>query len=79
MGCSVDPRRSGHVETWAYAWHLEADGSPFDDPPVGLRYMDGVVREGVSWLIIRRAAVKQWHWGPFPRPTLGPPSYPRPR
>ena len=31
----------------------------------------------IEWRIVRREAVKQWHTGPFPRPTLGPPSYPR--
>jgi len=70
---------SGHVETWAYAWHLEAEDSPLDDLHLGLRYQDDVVRVGDDWKIIRRAAVKQWHRGPFPRPSLGPPIYPRSR
>lgn len=67
----------GHVETWAYAWHLEADDSPLDDLHLGLRYQDDVVRVAQDWKIIRRSAVKQWHRGPFPRPSLGAPIYPR--
>lgn len=67
----------GHVETWAYAWHMESDDSPLDDLNLGLRYQDDVVRVGDDWKIIRRSAVKQWHRGPFPRPSLGPPTYPR--
>jgi hypothetical protein len=44
---------------------------------LGLRYQDDVVRVGEGWKIIRRTAIKQWHRGPFPRPSLGPPLYPR--
>jgi hypothetical protein len=67
----------GHVETWAVAHHLEDDDSPLDDLVLGLRYQDDVVRVGEGWKIIRRTAIKQWHRGPFPRPSLGPPLYPR--
>ena len=67
----------GHVETWAVAYHMEADDSPLDDLVLGLRYRDDVVRAGDDWKIIRRNTVKQWHTGPFPRPSLGPPTYPR--
>lgn len=69
----------GHVETWAVAYHMESDDSPLDDLRLGLRYQDDVVRVGDGWKIIRRKAVKQWHRGPFPRPSLGPPLYPRSR
>ena len=69
----------GSVETWAVAYHMEADGSPLDDLVLGLRYQDQVVRDGDGWKIIARNTVKQWHRGPFPRPSLGPPIYPRPR
>ena len=69
----------GSVETWAVAYHMETDGSPLDDLVLGLRYQDQVVRDGDGWKIIARNTVKQWHRGPFPRPSLGPPIYPRPR
>jgi hypothetical protein len=68
---------AGHVETWCVGHHMESEGSPLDDLVLGLRYQDDVVRVGESWKIIRRKTVKQWHRGPFPRPTLGPPAYPR--
>jgi hypothetical protein len=74
---SVDGDR-GHVETWALAHHMEADGSPIDDLILSLRYQDDVVRVGDDWKIIRRTMVKHFHRGPFPRPTIGPPTYPRP-
>ncbi|MGE4652306.1 MAG: nuclear transport factor 2 family protein [Myxococcota bacterium] len=67
----------GHVETWVVGYHMEAEGSPIDHVILGLRYQDDVVRVADDWKIIRRNTVKQWHTGPFPRPTLGPPSYPR--
>lgn len=69
----------GHVESWAVAYHMEADNSPLDDLRLGLRYCDDVIRVDGGWKIIRRNVVKQWHRGPFPRPSLGPPIYPRPR
>jgi hypothetical protein len=75
---SVDGDR-GQMETWAVAYHMEADDSPLDDLRLGLRYVDEVVRVGEGWQIIRREMIKQWHRGPFPRPSLGPPIYPRPR
>ena len=74
---SVDGDR-GHVETWSLAHHMEADDSPLDDLILALRYQDDVVRVGDDWKIIRRNMVKQFHRGPFPRPTIGPPAYPRP-
>jgi hypothetical protein len=69
----------GHVESWSVAYHMEADDSPLDDLRLGLRYQDDVVRVESGWKIIRRNVIKQWHRGPFPRPSLGPPIYPRPR
>ena len=69
----------GHVETWVLGYHMEADDSPIDHLVLGLRYQDDVVRVEDDWKIIRRETAKQWHTGPFPRPTIGPPSYPRPR
>ena len=66
-----------HVETWVVGYHMEAEGSPLDHLVLGLRYQDDVVRVDDDWKIIRRNAVKQWHTGPFPRPTLGPPAYGR--
>lgn len=68
----------GHLETWAIGYHMEADGSPIDDLLLALRYQDEVIRVGETWKIIRRKTLKQFHRGPFPRPTIGPPSYPRP-
>lgn len=67
----------GHVETWVVAYHMEAAGSPLEHLVLGLRYRDDVVRVDGDWQIIRRDTLKQWHTGPFPRPTLGPPAYPR--
>ena len=68
----------GRVETWVVGYHMEAPDSPLEHLVLGLRYQDEVVRVGDDWKIIRRETAKQWHTGPFPRPTLGPPSYPRP-
>ena len=67
----------GHVETWVVGYHMEAPGSPLDHLVLGLRYRDDVIRVADDWKIIRRNTVKQWHTGPFPRPSLGPPAYPR--
>jgi len=67
----------GHVETWVVGYHMEAPDSPLDHLVLGLRYRDDVVRVDGDWKIIRRNTVKQWHTGPFPRPSLGPPTYPR--
>lgn len=68
----------GFVESWVVAYHMEADGSPIDHLVMAVRYQDEVVRVGDDWKVIRRKASKQWHTGPFPRPTIGPPVYPRP-
>ena len=69
---------TGRIESWCLGWHMEADNSPIDDLMLALRYQDDVVRVGEDWKIIRRKSVKQFHRGPFPRPTIGPPTYPRP-
>lgn len=69
---------AGQIETWCLGWHMEAEGSPIDDLMLALRYHDDVVRVGDEWKIIRRRMTKQFHRGPFPRPTIGPPTYPRP-
>ena len=68
----------GQMESWCLGYHMEAKGSPIDDLLLALRYQDDVVRVGSEWRIIRRKTVKQFHRGPFPRPTIGPPTYPRP-
>jgi hypothetical protein len=65
------------VETWVIGYHMEAPGSPIDHLRLALRYKDDVVRVGDDWRIIRREAVRQWHTGPFPRPAIGDPPYPR--
>ena len=57
---------------------MEAESSPIDHLVLALRYQDEVVRMGDDWKVIHRKTSKQWHAGPFPRPTIGPPSYPRP-
>jgi ketosteroid isomerase-like protein len=67
----------GFVESWVVAYHMEAEDSPIDHLVLALRYQDEVVRVGEDWRIIRRKTSKQWHTGPFPRPTIGPPAYPR--
>ena len=68
----------GHVESWCLGWHMETESSPIDDLMLALRYQDDVVRVGTGWQVIRRKTVKQFHRGPFPRPSIGPPTYPRP-
>ncbi len=68
----------GRVETWVLGYHIEAEGSPLDHLVLGLRYQDELVRAGDDWKIIRRETARQWHTGPFPRPSLGAPPYPRP-
>ena len=68
---------SAFVETWVLGHHMEAPGSPIDHLTLGLRYKDDVVRVGDEWKIIRREAALQWHTGPFPRPFIGDPPYPR--
>lgn len=68
---------SAHVETWVVGYHMEAPASPLQHLVLGLRYQDDVVRTDAGWKIIRRNTIKQWHTGPFPRPSLGPPPYPR--
>jgi hypothetical protein len=65
------------VETWVVGYHMESPGSPLDHLKLGLRYRDEVTRRGDGWKITRREAVLQWHTGPFPRPALGDPPYPR--
>ena len=65
------------VETWVVGYHMEAPGSPLEHLKLGLRYRDEVTRVGEGWKISRREAVLQWHTGPFPRPALGEPPYPR--
>jgi hypothetical protein len=68
---------SGFVETWVVGYHMEAPGSPIESLVLALRYKDEVVRSDGDWQITRREAVKQWHTGPFPRPLIGDPPYPR--
>jgi len=65
------------VETWVVAYHVEAADSPIDTLVLGLRYQDDLVRVGEDWQIVRRLATRQWHTGPFPRPFIGDPPYPR--
>ena len=67
----------GFVETWVIGYHMEASGSPIDSLVLALRYKDDVVRVDGDWKIIRREAAEQWHTGPFPRPFIGEPPYPR--
>jgi hypothetical protein len=67
----------GFVESWVLGYHMESDDSPIDHLVLALRYQDEVVRVGDDWKVIHRKTSRQWHTGPFPRPTIGPPSYPR--
>jgi hypothetical protein len=67
----------GRMETWVIGYHMEAPDSPLEHLVLGLRYQDDVVRVDGDWKIIYRNTIKQWHTGPFPRPSLGPPIYPR--
>ena len=61
----------GHVETYAVAYHIEAEDSEHPDLVMGVRYQDDVRREGKGWTIFHRNVVKQWHRGPLPRPHGG--------
>lgn len=65
----VEGADEGSVETYAVAYHIEADDSPIDDLVMGVRYQDTVARAGDDWKIVRRRAVRQWVRGPLPRPT----------
>ncbi len=58
----------GHVETYAVAYHIEADDSPHEDLVMGVRYQDDVTRVGDGWKIVNRVVVNQWRRGPLPRP-----------
>ena len=64
-----DPDKA-HVETYAVAYHLEAEGSPHPDLVMGVRYCDTVLRVSdlSDWRILHRKVIKQWHRGPLPRP-----------
>jgi hypothetical protein len=66
------------IETWVVNFNTEPPGAPIENLILGLRYKDEVVRVGDDWRIIRRETALQWFTGPFPRPHLGPPPYPRP-
>lgn len=65
------------VESWVLGYHREAADSPIDSLLLGLRYQDDLIRVGDDWRIIRRKATRQFHEGPFPRPYIGEPPYPR--
>ncbi|MEI8002166.1 MAG: nuclear transport factor 2 family protein [Actinomycetes bacterium] len=58
---------TGHVETYAVAYHMEAAGNGHDDLVMGVRYCDDVARDGDDWKIVRRVAVPVWVRGPLPR------------
>lgn len=58
----------GFVETYAVAYHIEADGSPYPDLVMGVRYLDTVARSGDDWVISKRRAIPHWVRGPLPRP-----------
>ena len=64
-----DPDKA-HVETYAVAYHLEAEASSRPDLVMGVRYCDTVIRLGelADWRIFHRKVIKQWHRGPLPRP-----------
>lgn len=58
----------GFVETYAVAYHIEAEGSPYPDLVMGVRYQDTVGRNGNDWIITARRAIPHWVRGPLPRP-----------
>ena len=60
-----------YVETYAVAYHIEAEGGPRPDLVMGVRYCDTVLRvaELADWRIIHRSVIRQWHRGPLPRPS----------
>lgn len=61
---------TARVETYAVAYHIESEQSPYADLVMGVRYCDTVIRVEAleDWRIIHRKVVKQWHRGPLPRP-----------
>jgi hypothetical protein len=65
-----DPDRA-YVETYAVAYHIEPEDSPNADLVMGVRYCDTAIRvaELADWRIIHRSVIRQWHRGPFPRPS----------
>ncbi len=70
LALAGDPDRA-RVETYAVAYHLEAEDSPHADLVMGVRYCDTLVRvpELADWRILHRRVIKQWHRGPLPRPS----------
>ena len=66
--CDVEPGAdTGHVETYAVAYHMEEPGNGRDDLVMGVRYCDDVARDGDDWLIVKRTAIPVWVRGPMPR------------
>ena len=74
---------AGHVETYAVAYHMEADGSPIDDLVMGVRYCDNVTRTADGWRISRRRVAPRPHAPPVltaggPDTASGKPARPGP-
>jgi hypothetical protein len=64
-----DGWRSGHVETYAVAYHWRGDepGTPHPENLVmGVRYHDDIVESAGDWRIVRRSVTVDWRTGPFP-------------
>jgi hypothetical protein len=61
--------RSGHVETYAVAYHWCGADPGADHEAnliVGVRYQDDIVEKNGEWRIVRRSVSADWHRGDFP-------------
>jgi hypothetical protein len=51
---------TARLDTYAVVYQLRAAGSPEGDLVLGVRYLDDVVRQGDTWVIMHRRAVSLW-------------------
>jgi hypothetical protein len=61
--------RSGHVETYAVAYHWRGDPPGAEHPEnlvMGVRYDDDIAEVAGEWRITRRSVTADWHRGVFP-------------
>lgn len=61
--------RSGHVDTYAIAYHWRGDAPGEEHPEnliVGVRYHDDIAEIDGTWRITHRAVDNDWRRGPYP-------------
>jgi hypothetical protein len=64
-----DDGSSGHVETYAVAYHWRGENPGADHPEnliLGVRYHDDIVEKQGEWRIIRRTVSTDWCHGALP-------------